>query len=234
MRSKWMMIVLVFMLCMVSGCSVKNVETNMRQDPSLSQADEKDEAKYILRAYVQEVSDTYMLVVPTQDSIENATSSLFFIDLQEITEDCLPRLGDMYEIVYDGMIEETYPAKLSNILEVRCVQEASELSNMDRIKLIEQDTYHALYGIDIDALNLVFTKYEWEEGTSDCLSEYELVIDDVRYVYHEDCGTFNDLTHQKSIQITEEDQEYVLGLLEQFVSVRQWSSGPMVHTEVLE
>ena len=70
---------------------------------------------------------------------------------------------------------------------------ASAKSNdMNTIKKYGNEEIFKLYEIDIDAIEAVLTNYTWAEGTGDCLCEYEMTIEKVQYMYHADCGTFND------------------------------------------
>jgi len=104
---------------------------------------------------------------------------------------------------------------------------ASAKSNdMNTIKKYGNEEIFKLYEIDIDAIEAVLTNYTWAEGTGDCLCEYEMTIEKVQYMYHADCGTFNDVTNQKHITLDDKHKELMNGLLEQFVSIRHWSSGP--------
>lgn len=228
MRSKWLTMMLVMVLCMVTGCTKKPVETD-QQDPSLSQVQESDGSKYVMKAYVQEVNDSYMLVVPFEDN--GNSSNLLHIELQELTDDCLPSVGDVYHITYDGMIEETFPAGLSKIYDIKCTDQ-SKLHDIDHIRVIQEETYYALYEIDINALTTVFEKYEWIEGTTDYISEYELMINGVKYIYHKDSGTFIDMNNKMCMTLSSEDREYVNDLITQFTNTRHWSSGPAVMIDI--
>lgn len=225
-----LIILLLTMLCMTS-CAKSNANPNMNvvddNSTNVEMNTTSNEERYTFSAYVHEINDSYMLVTPIKTATEVNTASLISIDLNSISDDSMPMLGDTYEIVYDGLIQETFPAQLNKIYEMKRIANGSKLNDMNIIKLIEEGEYHTLYEIDTKALDAVLMNYEWTDGTSDCLSDYELIIDGVHYVYHIDCGTFNDNTNQKSLKLNEEDKELVDDLLEQFVSTRYWSSGPI-------
>lgn len=57
------------------------------------------------------------------------------------------------------------------------------------------------------------------EGTADCVSNIEIVINGVTYKYHSDCGTFNDNTNQRSLSLDEKTQNIVNTLLMEYISL---------------
>lgn len=61
---------------------------------------------------------------------------------------------------------------------------------------------------------------EWEEGTSDCLDNCELIFDENRIRYHSDCGTFNDSVYNRHITLREEDKGEVNAVLEKYISLQ--------------
>lgn len=186
---------------------------------------------YSFTGYVYEVSDTFILITPTKSSNELNSSYLFSVSKKNISDESNPSIGDTYEITYDGMILETYPAKLNKIYEMKRIGVASKQDYTNYIKLRNEDTIHTLFGIDVDALESVISKYEWKEANSNCLYDYELSFGNVNYTYHSDCGTLNDLTNYRSITLNDTDQEHISDLLNQFVSERHFSSGPIQKIE---
>lgn len=60
-----------------------------------------------------------MLVQPASGSAELASSDRFAVPVEYMDASSEPKVGDLVEIVYDGSIEETYPAKLGSVSEVR-------------------------------------------------------------------------------------------------------------------
>lgn len=328
MNKKLINALLSLIMISIIGCAKQDTTTNTnviedetKTDITVVHSEDVNAVdNYKFSAYVHEIHDTYILVTPIKTTTGVNISCLISIDLKHISDDSLPTLGDTYEITYDGLILETYPAQLHEIYEMKRVSVGSKIydvehtessigvvrpsvmiqgivyydtgrisdlenrddvihgtitstidsskmprendqsnfgvdfryqiySELNRVELLLDDnqwhvfeckegsnntikrfnesTNYKLYEIDEAALNIVLVKYKWTEGTADCLSDYELVIDNVRYVYHSDCGTINDITNQKSITLNDKDKEYVNGLLKQFVSERHWSSGPM-------
>ncbi len=76
-------------------------------------------------AKVIEVHDQYLLVEPEEGSIERTCSDR--IEVYWSTH--IPRAGDWVTVVYDGQIQETYPARITNVLSVEMIldEDAAEI-----------------------------------------------------------------------------------------------------------
>ena len=74
-------------------------------------------------AAVLEVHDTYLLVKPEGAAAENMTEKIE-ISLKESELWPIPQVGDTILVVYDGNIQETYPARITNVYRV-------EIQNFD-------------------------------------------------------------------------------------------------------
>ena len=61
---------------------------------------------------------------------------------------------------------------------------------------------------------------EWDEGTSDCLNNCEIIFDGNTIRYHSDCGTFNDSVYNRHITLSEEDKLEVNAILEKYISLQ--------------
>lgn len=61
----------------------------------------------------------------------------------------------------------------------------------------------------------------WSEGTSDCLNDCILFMDDEEIQYHSGCGTFNDTMNEKSLHLTEEQQAVVNAIPEKYIALEQ-------------
>ena len=71
----------------------------------------------------------------------------------------------------------------------------------------------------------------WSEGTSDCLNDCILFVDDEEIQYHSGCGTFNDTVNEKSLHLTEEQQAEVNAILEKYIALEQSLDGVPVTEE---
>ena len=57
------------------------------------------------------------------------------------------------------------------------------------------------------------------EGTTDCLSNIEIIINGKIYKYHSDCGTFNDSTKQRYLSLDDASKEKVNAIIEEHISL---------------
>ncbi len=57
------------------------------------------------------------------------------------------------------------------------------------------------------------------EGTTECISNIRITINEAVYKYHSDCGTFNDNANQRSLSLDDVDKEKVNTMLEEYVSL---------------
>lgn len=60
----------------------------------------------------------------------------------------------------------------------------------------------------------------WDEGTADCISNYELIFDGNTIRYHSDCGTFNDSVYNRHMLLSEEDKTEANAILEKYISLQ--------------
>ena len=76
----------------------------------------------IFRAKVLEVYDGTALVEPLEGEQERNSADQFHISLQHLKD--LPEIqeGDIVEIVYDGLIQETYPCRITGTIAVKVVE----------------------------------------------------------------------------------------------------------------
>ena len=75
----------------------------------------------VLNAKVLEIHDSYFLVEPVAGSAELNSSDLIEIPLKLMDASPEPQVGDILEIEYDGQLQETYPARISNPIHISVV-----------------------------------------------------------------------------------------------------------------
>lgn len=57
------------------------------------------------------------------------------------------------------------------------------------------------------------------EGTADCFSNLQIEIDGDIFMYHSDCGTFNDNFGKRSLSLDEDEKNTLNGILKKYVSL---------------
>lgn len=116
---------LLISICTISliGC---NNEISEKDSVIVDENTENDgeipENKYEFRATVIEVTEKGCVVTPFEYSTEFKSADKIYLDTKEV----IVRPGDIIEIVYDGMIAETYPAQINNVEYIEVVEKAAE------------------------------------------------------------------------------------------------------------
>lgn len=77
-----------------------------------------------LRATVLEVHDSYLLVSPEGGTPESSTADKIEVSIKNKEVWPIPSVGDTVLIIYDGNVQETYPARIPNVYRV-------EIQNLD-------------------------------------------------------------------------------------------------------
>ena len=77
-----------------------------------------------LRATVLEVHDSYLLVTPEGGTPESSTADKIEVSIKDRESWPIPSAGDTILIIYDGNVQETYPARITNVYRV-------EIQNFD-------------------------------------------------------------------------------------------------------
>ena len=74
------------------------------------------------QATILEINNETMLVSPLEGSQELKSSDKFSIPMKNMEASAKPEVGDVIEIVFDGLIQELYPATLHEIYSIRVVE----------------------------------------------------------------------------------------------------------------
>ena len=96
------------------------------------------------------------------------------------------------------------------------------LSNGDIFIVTNRFTGESNTLLENDGLTIadVLEKSIWNiEGTTECVSNIEVIIKGVTYKYHSDCGTFNDSSNQRSLCLSSEGKEKVNAIFAEYVSL---------------
>ena len=76
-----------------------------------------------LYAKVLEIHDGYYLVEPVEGSWELRSASQIEVPMTNMEPSPKPQVGDILEIEYDGQLQETYPARITEVYAIRVISE---------------------------------------------------------------------------------------------------------------
>lgn len=77
----------------------------------------------VLNAKLLEIRDGYFIVEPVEGSWELSSASQIEVPMKNIAPSPEPEVGDVLLIEYDGQLEETYPARITNPLHISVLVE---------------------------------------------------------------------------------------------------------------
>ncbi len=78
--------------------------------------------KATFQATILEIHDGYYLVEPVAGSTELNSADQITVPMTNMNPSPEPEVGDVLEIEYDGSIEESYPAQITNVHSIRVVE----------------------------------------------------------------------------------------------------------------
>lgn len=102
---KQFMALMIALVCVLGllGCGGQS-------DKSFDKADKLKE--YQFRGTVLERAEDYLLVEPVDGSAECNCADKIEVSLTDKTSWPIPQVGDLVNVVYDGIIQEIYPARI--------------------------------------------------------------------------------------------------------------------------
>ena len=106
---------IVFVLacvCVLGLVACNNADHTIRDDIIDNNISENE---YAFTAKVLKITEQYLLVEPAGDSNESQCSDKIKISLGTVSCPENLEIGDSVKIVYDGMIQELYPAIIPNV-----------------------------------------------------------------------------------------------------------------------
>ena len=80
------------------------------------------EDKATFQATILEIQDGYYLVEPVEGSTELNSADQITVPMVNINPSQEPEVGDILEIVYDGVIAESYPAQINTVYSISVVE----------------------------------------------------------------------------------------------------------------
>ena len=113
----WIIVAAIVSCVVVAVCFLTNPKTSADDQLSLP-PDIQDPNTSQFVATVLEVHDTYLLVAPEGGIPESSSADKIEISLKDRESWSIPQAGDTVLIVYDGYIQETYPARITNVYRV--------------------------------------------------------------------------------------------------------------------
>lgn len=106
----WIILTAIVTCIVVAVCFLTNPIKDDNENPS------NPAVECQFRALVMEVHDQYLLVEPVNGSAERNSADRIEVSLPDQT--AMPKVGDEVTIVYDGQIQETYPARITNVYRI--------------------------------------------------------------------------------------------------------------------
>lgn len=90
-------------------------------DASFGGVDADVSVEYRFTAEVLEVHEGYLLVAPAEKSRERDSADKIQIPLNEKESWPIPQIGDLVTVVYNGELQETYPARITKVYRVEVI-----------------------------------------------------------------------------------------------------------------
>lgn len=85
--------------------------------------DSAQDAQCSFEAHILEIHDTHFLVEPVKGSSESRSADKIEVTNKNIDSPLVPGVGSLLKITYDGMIQETYPARITNVYKIEILGE---------------------------------------------------------------------------------------------------------------
>lgn len=110
-----LVLVMVLVLCLV-GCNKEEPVDN-----SVVQVEQ-----YVFEAKILNINDTTFLVKPVYGSNELKSADMIYVTAMSVEPGYDAQIGDIIEVTYDGVIQETYPAQIKNVFKIKFAREPGE------------------------------------------------------------------------------------------------------------
>ena len=124
-------------------------------------------------AKVLEAKDGYFLVEPVEGSWELNSADKIEVPVEHLDAGLEPQAGDIIKITYNGEIQESYPARISEVFGVEIVEEADTIAFHDKV----------FHKSDLSQETL-----EWLENYNALTEEEQLSISGIPSDLYELCG----------------------------------------------
>ena len=84
------------------------------------------EEKVILQAKLLHIEDEHFIVEPVEGSPELNSASRIMVPMRNMAPSPEPVVGDILQIEYDGILQETYPARITNVYHISVTHRTGE------------------------------------------------------------------------------------------------------------
>lgn len=105
MRKQVLVILILSLILTVTACGTS----------SGGESEVVGNEKATFQATILEIHDGYYLVEPVAGSTELNSADQITVPMTNMNPSPEPEVGDVLEIEYDGSIEESYPAQITNV-----------------------------------------------------------------------------------------------------------------------
>lgn len=144
-------------------------------------------------------------------------------------------VGDVVKVVFNGEIMETFPVKLGEIFAIYKMnvdipqdeeeeqEESIVLKYTNSLGVVENGIIYSEAEISDDhavILANILNNVKWNEGTSDCLNDVMIKLDDTIIYYHFDCGTLNDTENNRSFTLSEKNQRTLSEIMFRYIGFK--------------
>ena len=134
------------------------------------------EEKVILQAKLLDIEEEHFIVEPVEGSPERNSASRIMVPMRNMAPSPEPVVGDILQIEYDGMLQETYPARITNVYSISVAEQAAP------IKMVPTDT--KLEGLAAGALLLPMDGHTYRYLLTDSTPE-NVTADELLYRFQE-------------------------------------------------
>ena len=124
-------------------------------------------------AEILEVKDGYFLVEPVEGSWELNSADQIEVPVEHLDAGLEPQAGDVIKITYNGEIQESYPARISEVFGIEIVEEADTITFHDQV---------------FNKSDLSQETIEWLEKYNTLTEEEQLAISGIPADLYELCG----------------------------------------------
>lgn len=130
---------------------------------------------YILTGEIQEITDGTMIIKPVEGSVQLEVADIFAIPMEHMNPSPEPEVGDVIEVEYDGVIYESYPAKLGEIKQIdvfKVVDKSDERIVIDGVMY-----YNSGESVPVEPDESVIENIEIPVGGDATITEYAMLED---------------------------------------------------------
>lgn len=83
----------------------------------------------------------------------------------------------------------------------------------------KEKVLYALLPEEEDVVGTLIKAGEWQEGTADCANDCAIFVNGDKIRYHSECGTFNDNSNKKHLELAEGDKEALNEILGRYIKL---------------